>query len=75
MAHFTVSPSQMRELLGGSESLQDPELEAPGRWGLVPRPGRSHRFCLLSRFGLAAITGAARLTPALQTPSWPPMCS
>ena len=34
-----------------------------------------HRPCLVSRFGLAAITGAARLTPVLHAPSWPPMCS
>jgi SAM-dependent methyltransferase len=36
-------------------------------------PGRSQRFCFESRFGLAAITGAAKLRPALtadMAPRW-----
>ena len=36
---------------------------------------RVHRPCLASRFGLAAIIGAAKLTPVLAAPSWRPMCS
>jgi hypothetical protein len=42
------------------------------RW--VEAPRNSHRFCFVSRFGLAAIIGAARLTPArmvlAQAPRW-----
>ena len=32
----------------------------------------SHRFCLVSRFGLAAIIGAATLTPARTVPAHTP---
>ena len=43
----------------------------------VEHTGRnhSHRFCLVSRFGLAAITGAARLNPARTVPARAPRWS
>ena len=37
------------------------------------KAARSQRFCFVSRFGLAAMTGAARLSPALTAdiaPRW-----
>jgi hypothetical protein len=35
----------------------------------------SHRFCLVRRFGRAAITGAARLNPARMVPAMAPRWS